>query len=219
MLKSFRAKTEGGIWMKIKFIGIFLLALLLILGLLQIEAIGNLNPIFHSIAVSVRRMVDWVLAAYSPNTIILRGEPELLNVDTVQDYFPNYVKKSTSSQHDKEGTQSEQQAHVKGSMWDFSREDFSNTQQTSPTEESASRRLQLLQEITEPEDPVTDLFPETEWYDAVDLDAYEFTELLTTEQSDEEIQPAETLDSDVVQPLLDEIKSQIDQKLESEDLK
>ena len=206
--------------MKIKFIGIFLLALLLILGLLQIEAIGNLNPIFHSIAVSVRQMVDWVLAAYSPNgTIILRGEPELLNVDTVQDYFPNYVKKSTSSQHNKEGVQSEEQANVKGSMWDFSREDFSNMPQTSPTAESASRRLQLLQEITEPEDPVTDLFPETEWYDAVDLDAYDFTELLTTEEPDKGIQPAETLDSDVVQPLLNEIKSQIDQKLESENLR
>ena len=88
--------------MKLKFIGIFVLALLLILGLLQIEAIGNLNPIFHSIAVSVRQMVDWVLAAYSPNTIILRGEPELLNVDTVQEYFPNHVKKSTLSQHNKE---------------------------------------------------------------------------------------------------------------------
>ena len=205
--------------MKIKFIGIFLLALLLILGLLQIEAIGNLNPLFHSIAVSVRQMVDWVLAAYSPNTIILRGEPELLNVDTVQEYFPNYVKKSTLSQHDKEGAQSEQQAYVKGSMWDFSSEDFSNTAQTSPTEEAASRRLQLLQEITEPEDPVTDLFPETEWYDAVDLDAYDFTELLTTEEPDEEIQSTQKLDSDAVQPLLDEIKSQIDQKLESEDLR
>ena len=205
--------------MKIKFIGIFLLALLLILGLLQIEAIGNLNPIFYSIAVSVRGMIDWVLAAYSPNTIILRGEPELLNVDTVQEYFPNYVKKSTMSQHDKEGSQSEQQANVEGSMWDFSREDFSNTAQTSATEESASRRLQLLQEITEPEDPVTDLFPETEWYDAVDLDAYNFTELLTTEEPGEKIQSTETLDSDAVQPLLDEIKSQIDQKLESEDLR
>jgi hypothetical protein len=91
--------------------------------------------------------------------------------------------------------------------------------QTSPTEESASRRLQLLQEITEPKDPVTDLFPETEWYDAVDLDAYDFTELLTTEEPDKGIQPAETLDSDVVQPLLNEIKSQIDQKLESENLR
>ena len=205
--------------MKIKFIGIFLLALLLILGLLQIEAIGNLNPIFHSIAVSVRQMVDWVLAAYSPNTIILRGEPELLNVDAVQDYFPNYVKKTTPSQYNKEYAQSEKHANVKGSMWDFSREDSSNTSQTSPTEEAASRRLQLLQEITEPEDPVTDLFPETEWYDTVDLDAYDFTELLTTEEPNEEIQPAETLDSDVVRPLLDEIKSQIDQKLESEDLR
>ena len=205
--------------MKIKFIGIFLLALLLILGLLQIEAIGNLNPIFHSIAVSVRGMIDWVLAAYSPNTIILRGEPELLNVDTVQDYFPNYIKKSTPSQYDQEGAQSEQQTNVKGSMWDFSRDDFNNTSQTSPTEESASRRLQLLQEITEPEDPVTDLFPETEWYDAVDLDAYDFTELLTTEETDKEIQPTETLDSEVVQPLLDKIQSQIDQKLESEDLR
>ena len=204
--------------MKIKFIGIFLLALLLILGLLQIEAIGNLNPIFHSIAVSVRQMVSWVLAAYSPNTIILRGEPELLNVDTVQDYFPNYVKKSTPLQEDIKGAQSEQQAHVKGSMWDFSREDFSNTPQTSPTEEAASRR-QLLLEIGEPEDPVTDLFPETEWYDAIDLDAYDFTELLTTEKSGAENQPTQTLDSDVVQPLLDEIKSQIDQKLESEDLR
>lgn len=205
--------------MKIRIIGIFVLALLLILGLLQIEAIGNLNPLFHSIAVSVRQMVDWVLAAYSPNTIILRGEPELLNVDTVQEYFPNYVKKSTTSQHDKEGSRSERQANVQGSMWDFSREDFSNTAQTSPTQESASRRLQLLQEITEPEDPVTDLFPETEWYDAVDLDAYNFTELLTTEEPDEKIQSTETLDSDAVQPLLDEIKSQIDQKLESEDLR
>ena len=205
--------------MKIKFIGIFLLALLLILGLLQIEAIGNLNPIFHSIAVSVRGVIDWVLAAYSPNTIILRGEPELLNVETVQDYFPNYVKNSTSSQHNKEGTQSEQPANVKGSMWDFSREDLSTIPQTSPTDEAASRRLQLLQEITEPEDPVTDLFPETEWYDAVDLEAYDFTELLTTEEPDEKIQSADTLDSDTVQPLLDEIKSQIDQKLESEDLR
>ncbi len=205
--------------MKIKFIGIFVLALLLILGLLQIEAIGNLNPIFHSIAVSVRQMVDWVLAAYSPNTIILRGEPELLNVDTVQDYFPNYVKKSTPSHHNKEGAQPENQANVKDSMWDFSREDLSNMPQTSTTEEAASRRLQLLQEITEPKDPVTDLFPETEWYDAVDLDAYDFTELLTTEEPNKEVQPAETLDSAVVQPLLDEIKSQIDQKLESEDLR
>ena len=205
--------------MKLKFIGIFVLALLLILGLLQIEAIGNLNPIFHSIAVSVRQMVDWVLAAYSPNTIILRGEPELLNVDTVQEYFPNHVKKSTLSQHNKESDQSDQQAAVKGSMWDFSREDLGNMPQTSPTEEAASRRLQLLQEITEPEDPVTDLFPETEWYDAVDLDAYDFTELLTTEEPNKEIQPTKTLDSEVVQPLLDEIQSQIDQKLESEDLR
>ena len=204
--------------MKMKLIGIFLLALLLILGLLQIEAIGNLNPIFHSIAVSVRQMVSWVLAAYSPNTIILRGEPEFLNPDEVQEYFPNYVKKSTPSQENIKGTQSEQQANVKGSIWDFSREDFSNTSQTSPTEEAASRR-QLLLEIGEPEDPVTDLFPETEWYDAIDLDAYDFTELLTTEELDEETQPTQTLDSDVVQPLLDEIKSQIDQKLESDDLR
>ena len=205
--------------MKIKFIGIFLLALLLILGLLQIEAIGNLNPIFHSIAVSVRQMVDWVLAAYSPNMIILRGEPELLNVDTVQDYFPNYVQKSTAPQYNKEDATRNEQAGVKGSMWDLSGEDFSNTPQTSSTEESASKRLQLLQEITEPADPVTDLFPETEWYDGVDLDAYDFTELLTTEEPEKGARPAETLDSDVVQPLLNEIKSQIDQKLKSEDLR
>lgn len=205
--------------MKIKFIGIFLLALLLILGLLQIEAIGNLNPIFHSIAVSVRQVVDWVLAAYSPNIVILRSEPELLSVDTVQDYFPNYVKKSTPTQPDIEGTQSEAPANVGDSMWDFSGEDFNNTPHPSPTEELASKRLQLLQEITESEDPVTDLFPETEWYDAVDLDAYDFTELLTTEGSNAEIRSTEALDSDVVQPLLDEIKSQIDQKLKSEDLR
>ncbi len=205
--------------MKIKFIGIFLLALLLILGLLQIEAIGNLNPIFHSIAASVRQMVDWVLAAYSPNMIILRGEPELLNVDTVQDYFPNYVQKSTAPRHNKEDAQRNEQAGVRGSMWGLSGEDFSNTPQTSPTEESANRSLQLLQEITEPADPVTDLFPETEWYDGVDLDAYDFTELLTTEEPEKGAHPAETLDSDVVQPLLNEIKSQIDQKLKSEDLR
>ena len=202
--------------MKIKFIGIFLLAVLLILGLLQIDAIGNLNPVFHSIAVSVRQMVNWVLAAYSPNTVILRGEPAFLNPDEVQDYFPYYVQKSTIVRDNVRGTQPERQAGPSDSMWDVSGEDFSDIPQTEPIEESASRR-QLLQEIAEPEDPVTNLFPETEWYDAINADTYDFTELLTTEEPNEEIQPTETLDSDVLQPLLDEIKSQIDRKLESSD--
>jgi hypothetical protein len=113
----------------------------------------------------------------------------------------------------------ERLADREDSVWDFSKRDFSDVPQTSPADASTSRRLQLLQEVVESEDPVTDLFPETEWYDEVDFDASDFAERLTTEDTDEETQSDHVLDSDVVQPLLDEIKSQIQQKLESAPLK
>ena len=202
--------------MRSKTIGIFILSLLLIVGLIQIDATGALNPIFHSIAASVRRMVGWVWAAYSPHTVILAGEQEFLNADGGQDEPSIFMKESPPPQHNTEGVELERPAGGEDSVWDSSRGDFSDTPQAYLTDESASRRLQLLQEIVEPEDPVTDLFPETEWYDEVDFDASDFAELLTTKDADEEIQSDNALDSDVVQPLLDEIKSQIQQKLESD---
>jgi hypothetical protein len=192
--------------MKAKSLGIFVLSILLILGLLQIDAIGNLHPIFHSIAVSIHRMVNWVIDAHSGETqrIILTGEQGFINSDGPRDNSSIFVKKPIDSVRNADGVELENQANVG---------DFGYIPLETPTDESESRKFLLLQEIVEPDDPVTDLFPETEWYDEIDSEDYDFADLLTAEEEGE-IPLDNAVNSDLVQPLLDEIKAQIQQKLE-----
>ena len=61
---------------------------------------------------------------------------------------------------------------------------------------------------------MTDLFSETEWYDEIDSEDYDFADLLAADEEEGEIPLEDAVNSDLVQPLLEEIKAQIQQKLE-----
>ena len=162
-------------------------------------------------------MVNWVLDAHSPKTqrVILTGKQEFLNSDSSQDNPSIFAKKPTASPPETERVELEQQGDAGNSAWDFLKGDFSFIPQEHSTDESESKMLQLLQEMVTSEDPVTDLFPETEWYDEIDLTDYDFADLLTTEKEGREIPLDHTLDSEVVGPLLEEIRSRAQEKLES----
>ena len=204
--------------MKPKSIGIFALSLLLIVGLLQIDAIGHLNAIFHSIAVSIGRIVAWELEVHSPKTqriTLTTGEQEFLNPDNSQSTSSVSATKSVARQRYTGVSADYWEAQVvEESALDFLKMDFNHTSQGTPEDSMDSRARRLLQEMVEPEDPVTDLFPETEWYDEIDLGNYDLGDLLTRE--DIEVNLNESLNSDVVAPLLDEIKTQIEEKLEGD---
>ena len=106
-------------------------------------------------------MVNWVIDTHSAETqrVILTGEHGSLNSDGSQDNPSIFVKKPIDSLRNTDGVELENQASVG---------DFGYIPPETPTDKSESRKFLLLQEIVEPDDPVTDLFPETEWYDEID---------------------------------------------------
>lgn len=204
--------------MKVKSIIIFILSLLLIVGLLQIDAIGNLNPIFHSIAISIRRAVSWVLDVHSPKTqqIILTGKQEWLDFDSSQGTVSSLVTKPVAPQsHAADGRWNKKKKPMEDYTLDFLKGDFSYNSQDTLGNSAASQRLSLLREMGTPEDPVTELFPETEWYDEINIENYDWGNLLKEGEAESEIYLDEPIPSEVVEPLLGDLKTQIQQKLES----
>ena len=200
--------------MKVKSIGIFVLSLFLIAGLLQIDAIGNLNPVFHSIAVSIRRVVNWAIDAHSPKKqrITLTGQQGFLNSDSSQGAAPPIVTQPIiPKSRTGKGKWGNPKEPVENYTPGFPKGGFSYKPQNTLGDSAASRRLMILQEMGTPEDPVTELFPETEWYDEIDIENYDWANLL----EEGEIGLDEPIRSEVVEPLLDDLKTQIQQKLES----
>ncbi len=205
--------------MKIKSIGIFVLSLLLIAGLLQVEAIGNLNSIFHSVAVSIRRVVKWIWGPYTLRTqrTTLSLEHEFLNVDNSQNATSLSVKKSVSPQ--REGPKvifNEPRALQTDDVFNLLNEDFSYSSQDAFNESIDSSLLPFLHEVADSGDPVTELFPETEWYDEIDTEDYDWIDLLEGGEEEDRIILDERIRSEFVEPLLDEMKTQIQEKLESD---
>jgi hypothetical protein len=203
---------------KVKSIIIFMLSLLLIGGLLQIDAIGNLNPIFHSIAISIRRAVSWALDVHPPKTqqIILTGKQELLDFDSSQGSTSLSVTKPVTPQSQAaEGRWNKKKKPMEANTSDFLKGDFNYNSQDTSSNSAASQRLLLLWEMGTPEDPVTELFPETEWYDEINIENYDWGNLLEAEEAAGEIDPDEPIPSEVVAPLLGDLKTRIQQKLES----
>ena len=205
--------------MKMKSIGIFALSLLLIAGLLQVEAIGNLNSIFHSVAVSIRRMVKWVWGPYTLRTqhATLSLEHEFLNVNSSQDASSLSVKKLVSPQRD--GPKvifNEPQAPQTNDVFNLLNEDFSYSSQDAFNESIDSSLLPFLHEMSDSGDPVTELFPETEWYDEIDTEDYDWVDLLEGGEEKAKIILDEPIRSEFFEPLLDEMKTQIQEKLESD---
>lgn len=205
--------------MKKKSIGIFLLSLLLIAGLLQVEAIGNLNPIFHSVALSIRRVVRWVWGPYNLRMqhTTLSLEHDLLNVDRSQDASSLSATKLASPQ--KGGPTvvfDEPQAPQTDDVFNLLTEDLSDSSQDAFNESIESSLLPFLHEVADSGDPVTELFPETEWYDEIEAEGYDWADLLEGGEAEDPIIIDEPIRSEFFEPLLDEMKTQIQEKLESD---
>lgn len=194
----------------LKLIGILALSLLLAMGLLQIDAIGNLHPVLRSIAASVQWMVGWILGSDSSDTqriIVIGKQGEFLDANRAQSR-PSLPLKPTLPRHyrgvgmDKSET----------SMMEYLRRDFGYSTQDTTSESADSQTYQILQEIAEPEDPVTNLFPE----DEAEFGGYDLENILTNEN--DENNPDTTLNTEVVAPLLDEIRTDLEEKLELDSL-
>lgn len=194
----------------LKLIGILTLSLLLAMGLLQIDAIGNLHPVLRSIAASVQWMVGWILGSDSSDTqriIVIGKQGEFLDANRAQSR-PSLPLKPTLPRHytgvgmDKSET----------SMMEYLRRDFGYSTQDTTSESADSQTYQILQEIAVPEDPVTNLFPE----DEAEFGGYDLENILTNEN--DENNPDATLNAEVVTPLLDEIRTDLEDKLELDSL-
>ena len=200
--------------MKLKLGIVIGLCAVLTIGLLQVDAIGNFSPMLRSIANSLRRVVNWVLHPYpsTPERVILVGEPDFLNVesssnDTLQaEQTPRNV---VSSKQKVERRATRERPSDARSLWtDSELDDFQSEQE----QETDQRALQLLHDVVEPRDPVTDLFPETEWYDEIELMNDSLADVLGDELSDTDTPSGEPIDAETVEPLLREIQTQIQQR-------
>jgi hypothetical protein len=202
---------------KVKFVGVFGLCLLLVVGLLQIDAIGN--PIFHSIAASLRQIINWVLQARLPaiGGVVIVGEPGFLNTEVSQDDVATAESKPAISRRKTKKVERELPLDDADDSPDFLIDSESYASHSDLHKKSEARALQLLHEVAKPQDPVTDLFPETEWYDEMDFEDYDFSDFLTDEAEEVDIPLDSPLDAETVEPLLKEIRSQIQQKLKAED--
>jgi hypothetical protein len=200
--------------MKLKSIGILMLSVLLIVGLLQVDAVGK-HPVVQSIAKSIRQVVHWVWGPYTPppQRTTLTIPYEFLNVKDSESTRSIPSEESVASPStskvifdQREPSETDDTVIV----WD---EEASDDVQ-GVLEDSADSRLRLfLQEMSDSGDPVTDLFPETDWYDELGED-YDWTDLLSTPEEENEIILDAPIRSDFVEPLVDELKTRIQEKLE-----
>ena len=95
---------------------------------------------------------------------------------------------------------------------EFLKRDFGYTLQDTTSDSDDSSTHQILQQIAAPEDPVTDLFPE----DEVEFGDYDLENSLTKENNEDN--PDTTLNAEDVAPLLDEIRTDLEEKLELDSL-
>ena len=200
--------------MKLKSIGILILSVLLIVGLLQVDAVGKL-PIFRSITKSIRQVVHWVWGPYTPPTqrTTLTIPYEFLNVEDSQSTSASPSEESVAPPSPSEVISDQREPSETDDTFSFSEDDVNDDVQ-EVLEDSADSRLRLfLQEMSDSGDPVTDIFPETNWYSELDED-YDWTDLLSDHKEENEIILDAPIRSDFVEPLVDELKTRIQEKLE-----
>ena len=196
--------------LNLKLMGILTLSILLALGLLQIDAIGNLHPVLRSIAASIQWMVGWILGPDSSDAqriIVIGKQGEFLDANRAQSrpslpFKPALPRNHTGMGMDKSGT----------SMMEFLKRDFGYSPQDTTNESADSQTHQFLQELAAHEDPVTNLFPENE----VEYDDYDLENILTDDNGENNTDAA--LNAEVVAPLLDEIRTDLEEKLELDSL-
>lgn len=196
--------------LNLKLICIIALGMLLALGLLQIDAIGNLHPVLSSIAASIQWMVGWIFGPDSSEIqriIVIGKQGEFLDANGAKDQRSLQIKRTLPRRHTG-------MAMDKGKtpMMEFLRRDFGNSAQDTASEPADSQAYQILHDITATEDPVTNLFPEY----VIGIDDYGLENLLTNDNNEKN--PDAALNAAVYGPLLDEIRTDLEDKLELDSL-
>ena len=204
--------------MRLKSIGIFLLSLLLIIVLLQFDAIANLNPIFYVLSETLDRVFDWASNPYPAETqqITLPLKHEFLNGEN-SGIAPVRVPQSTTRQPDSTDPKLQRPNRLmkEDTFWLLD-DEFRLGPQDLSRNAPNSNPLFSLQEMVNGGDPVTDLFPETSSYDDIDNEYWE--DSLPAGEENSVILRDEPIRSEFVTPLLDELKTQIQQRLEPNQL-
>lgn len=194
----------------LKLASILMLGMLLVLGLLQIDAIGNLHPVLRSIAASIQWVVGWILGPDSSDVqriIVIGKHGEFLDANGAPNRPSSPLKPALPRHHTGIGMDQSET-----SMMEILKRDFGYSTQDSGSESADSATHQILHEIATPADPVTHLFPE----DEVEFDDYDLENILTIDNNQNI--PDAALNAEAVAPLLDEIRTNLEEKLELDSL-
>ena len=194
--------------MNIKLFSIVLLVLFLCFALIQIQSVASLNPMFHSMITSVRYLVKWVLQlpAEPENQIVLKSPHQFLNstdktkVTPLTTSQPKYKQKLDQAY---EPSLSDKDTNFESLFSAFEPEPTH-----SATSNGDEETFKVLSNIIGLEDPVTDLFPETEWYDTeFDFDDIHYSKLGENWETSN-IPDHEDLERNQVEQLLEELRSE-----------
>ena len=151
--------------MNVKLIAIVCLVLFAFFALIQIESIAGLNPILYSMAASVRYLVTLVfqLQTTSENQVLLKGEHQFLSPTDETKVVPSTVPAAKYKQ--RLDQMRESGPSNKDVNLDFLFNAIESELTHPATANGDAEIIEVLGGAVELEDPITDLFLETEWYD------------------------------------------------------
>ena len=195
--------------MNIKLFSIVLLVLFFCFALIQIQSVASLNPMFHSMATSVRYLVKWVLQLQMEpeNQIVLKSQHQFLNSTDETKVAPPTTSQSKYKQ--KLDQAHEPDLSDKDTNFESLFNEFESEATHSATSNGDEETFKVLSNIIGLEDPVTDLFPETEWYDTeFDFDDLHYSEL-GEDWETSNIPDHEDLERNQAEQLLEELRSEL----------
>ena len=149
----------------IKLIAIVFLVLFAFFALIQIESIAGLNPILYSMAASIRYLVTLVfqLQTTSENQVLLKGEHQFLSPTDETKVVPSTV--SAAKYKQRLDQMRESGPSNKDVNLDFLFNAIESELTHPATANGDEEIIEVLGLAVELEDPITNLFLETEWYD------------------------------------------------------
>ncbi|MEC9259696.1 MAG: hypothetical protein VX541_14470 [Candidatus Poribacteria bacterium] len=193
--------------MNIKLVTITLLTLFALFVLIQIQSTASLNPVLYSMATSVRNLVKLVFQPQKEpeNQVVTKSQRQFLNPTNETKVAPSTTSETKYKQ------QLDQTRESVPSSTDINPDLSFNTfepESAHPTISNENEEIfKILSSIIGSEDPVTDLFPETEWYDAeFDFDNVSSNELWQADWKRGNVPVHEDLERNQVERLLEEFR-------------
>ena len=193
--------------MNIKLFTITLLTLFALFALIQIQSTASLNPVLYSMVTSVRNLVKLVFQPQKEpeNQVVTKSQRQFLNSTNETKVAPSTTSETKYKQ------QLDQTRESVPSSTDINPDLSFNTfepESAHPTISNENEEIfKALSSIIGSEDPVTDLFPETEWYDAeFDFDNVSSNELWQADWKMSNVPVHEDLERNQVGRLLEEFR-------------